>query len=141
MTVRQGRWAAAGFGLLLLGTIIFATVRRPNEQSGQQEFLGRRVDSVVERSYRRGRELWSRGDSASLLRAISLFQEALDLDPTYAEAYAGRAVSYLALGCHGFLRPDDAFPKAKAAALTALQLDSTLEEPHAVLAKVPCRLP
>lgn len=122
-----------GFGLVLVALITFARVRRPTPQRSQHEYLGGRVDSVIARSYRTGRELWNKGDSASLMRAIVLFQEALDLEPSYAEAYAGRAAAYLALGCGGFLLPDDAFPKAKVAALTALQLDSTLKEPHASL--------
>ena len=133
MTVRRGRLAAAvGGGLLLVAMVIFVKVRRTTGKN-PQEYLGRRVDSLVARSYRTGREFGSRGDSASLLRAIGLFQEALDLDPTYAEAYAGRAAAYLALGCGGFLPLDDAFPKAKAAAVTALQLDSMQIEPHATL--------
>ena len=135
MTARRGRLAAAavGFGLVLVATITFARARRPTPQRSEQENLGVRVDSVIAKSYRTGRELWNKGDSASLMRAIVLFQEALDLGPGYAEAYAGRAAAYLALGCGGFLLPEDAFPKAKAAALTALQLDSTLKEPHASL--------
>ena len=135
MTPRRGHGAAAavGLGLVLVALLTLARVRRPTPQRSQQEYLGGRVDSVIARSYRMGRELWRKGDSASLLRAIALFQEALDFEPRYADAYAGRAATYLALGCAGFLPQDDAFPKAKAAALTALQLDSTLKEPHASL--------
>jgi hypothetical protein len=125
--------AAVGFGLLLVATITFARARLPTPQRSQQEYLEERVDSVIARFYRTGRELGNKGDSASLVRAVVLFQEVLDLEPGYAEAYAGRAATYLALGCGGFLPADDAFPKAKAAAVTALQLDSTLKEPHASL--------
>ena len=93
----------------------------------------RPVDPVAYDSYIKGRYWWNKPSAANLKRAMAFFQEALDLDPTYAAAYSGRADAYVRLGYGGFLAPDDAFPKAKAAALTALQLDSTLAEPHASL--------
>lgn len=84
-------------------------------------------------AYVEGRYWWNKRDAESLQRALALFQEALDLDPTYAAAYSGRADTYVQLGHGGYLAPDDAFPKAAAAARTALQLDSSLAEPHAAL--------
>lgn len=135
MTGRRGRLAAAAVGLGLVG---LAVLRLPDlgllpGTKDQQEYLGPSGDTAMVASYRSGRELWSQGDSASLVRAIAHFQEALDRDPRYAEAYAGRASVYVALGCRGYSSPGDAFPKARAAALTALQLDSTLREPHTAL--------
>jgi tetratricopeptide (TPR) repeat protein len=64
---------------------------------------------------------------------VSTFQDALDIEPTYAAAYSGMGDAYAQLGYGGFLRPDDAFPKAKAAAARALELNPTLAEPHATL--------
>lgn len=123
-------FAAAGLGLVLVTVFALPRMRPPSPKRTQQDYLGPNADAVIARSYRSGRNLFRKGDSASLRRAIELFQHALDLEPTYAEAYAGRAASYVALGCGDYLLPADAFPKAKAAALTALQLDSTLLEPH-----------
>ncbi len=113
--------------------VMLAGVPRSSRPETPQDFLGQHPDPVAAESYQRGRELLTRLDSASLAEAVGLFQEALDLEPGYALAYAGRAVAYLALGCGGFLQPEDAFPKARAAALTALQLNSTLREPHTSL--------
>src|SRR5216117_1197252 len=70
---------------------------------------------------------------AGLASARPLDPEALDLDATFALAYSGMADAYVQLGYGGLLSPSDAFRKAEAAALHALQLDSTLAEPHATL--------
>ena len=93
----------------------------------------RLVDPDAYEAYVKGRYWWNKRGAANLQRAIDYFRDALDRDPTYAAAYSGRADAYVQLGYGGYLAPDDAFPKAKAAASTALQLDSTLAEPHASL--------
>jgi tetratricopeptide (TPR) repeat protein len=72
-------------------------------------------------------------DSAGTQKGIDLFQQAIKLDPSYAAAYSGIADCYTALGYGSFLAPKEAFPKALEAATRALQLDSTLAEPHASL--------
>jgi len=85
-------------------------------------------------AYVRGRYWWGKRNPPSLLRAIQFFGQALDADPRFAPAYAGMADAYVQLGYQSLLAPDDAFPKAAAAARKALDLDSTLAEPHATLA-------
>jgi TolB-like protein/Tfp pilus assembly protein PilF len=85
-------------------------------------------------AYVRGRYWWGKRNPPSLLRAIQFFGQALDADPRFAPAYAGMADAYIQLGYASNLAPDDAFPKAVAAARKALELDSTLAEPHATLA-------
>jgi tetratricopeptide (TPR) repeat protein len=68
------------------------------------------------------------------------FQQATDKDPNYALAYAGLADSYSLLGSPiGGISPREAFPKAKAAALKALELDDTVAEAYASLALVRLR--
>ncbi len=84
-------------------------------------------------AYIRGRYWWNKRGQANLLRAIQLFGEALDADPTFAPAYSATADAYVQLGYGSYLAPDDAFPKAEAAARKALDLDSMLAEPHATL--------
>jgi tetratricopeptide (TPR) repeat protein len=86
--------------------------------------------------YIRGRYAWNQRGRDPLLRSIDLFRQALDIDPTFALAYSGMGDAYVQLGYGSFLRPDDAFLKARAAAERALDLDSTLAEPHATLAFV-----
>lgn len=67
-------------------------------------------------------------------RAVAFFRRATELDPEYAEAYAGLAEAYVRIGYFGY-RPGAAmFPKAKAAALRSMELDSTLAAPHTALA-------
>jgi len=66
-------------------------------------------------------------------QGIDLFQEALALDPRYALAYAGTADAYSHLGNTGVLPNNEALPKAKEAAMRALELDDTLAETHCAL--------
>jgi DNA-binding SARP family transcriptional activator/TolB-like protein/Tfp pilus assembly protein PilF len=83
--------------------------------------------------YVKGRFWWNERGRANLLKSIDLFTQALDVDPDFALAYSGMADAYVQLGYGSLLAPSDAFPKAKAAAHRALDLDSTLAEPHASL--------
>ena len=83
--------------------------------------------------YVRGRFWWNRRNRVNLFKAIDAYNAALEIDPTFAPAYAGMGDAYAQLGYSGYLRPEDAFPKAQAAARKALELDSTLAAPHATL--------
>jgi tetratricopeptide (TPR) repeat protein len=83
--------------------------------------------------YLRGRFLWNQRTYESLLKAASFFERAIQRDSTYAQAYAGLADTYLILSAFGPVRPTEAIPKAKAAALRALILDSSLAEAHTSL--------
>ncbi len=83
----------------------------------------------------KGRYHANQTTAAELKKGIEYFQEAIDKDPGYALAYAGLADSYSALGGQWqYLAPSDSFPKAKAAARKAMELDDTLAEAHAALA-------
>ena len=57
-------------------------------------------------------------------------KQAIEADPGYAEAYAYMSAAYSGLGLLGFLMPAEAFPRAKAAALKALEIDDSLAEAH-----------
>ena len=83
-------------------------------------------------AYLRGRYLWNRRTTASLNRALSYFQQAIQIDGNYAPAYAGLADCYslLATAPYTAIPPNEAVPKAKDAAQRALQLDETLAEAH-----------
>jgi serine/threonine-protein kinase len=96
----------------------------------------RPVDPEALDLYERGRRLWNRRGRQALGQAIQLFDQALDHDPRFAQAYSAEADAYVQLGYGGYLAPGDAFPKARAAAEKALALDSSLAEPHAALAYV-----
>ncbi len=102
-------------------------------EAGRLAASRREVDPGAFEAYVKGRFWWNRRGEANLRRAIGFFQEALERDPAYAQAYSGLADAYVQLGYGGFLAPVEAFPKAWAAALRALELDSTQAEPHAAL--------
>ncbi|MFY9530335.1 MAG: tetratricopeptide repeat protein [Candidatus Acidiferrales bacterium] len=83
--------------------------------------------------YLKGRYWWNKRTEEGLNKGIEYFQQAITKDPTYALAYSGLADCYSLLPTYGFVPPKEAFPKAKEAALKALQLDETLAEAHASL--------
>jgi serine/threonine-protein kinase len=93
-------------------------------------------DPEAYRLYLKGRHHWDRWTEDGFYKAIELFQQAIDIDPAYALAYSGIADSYVLLGWNSYLPPKDAFPKAKAAAAKALQIDPNLGEARAPLAAV-----
>ena len=82
--------------------------------------------------YLKGRYSWNKRTNADIKTAISYFNQAIAKDPGYALAYSGLADAYCVLPSYGGI-PSENFPKANAAARKALELDSTLARPHAVL--------
>ena len=64
---------------------------------------------------------------------ISYFQQAIEIDPSYALAYVGLADGYRTFGLVGEMPSSEFFPKAKAAAQKAIEIDDTLAEAHAEL--------
>jgi serine/threonine-protein kinase len=91
--------------------------------------------------YLRGRYYWNKRNPESLHKAVDYFQQAIDRDPGFALAYAGMADTYALLGgpeAGGDMSPNETLPKAKAAAIKALELDQSLAEGHVPLAHVKC---
>jgi len=66
-------------------------------------------------------------------RSIQFFQQAINIDPTYALAYAGMAEAYRSLPISADVPPHDSFPLAHAAAAKALEIDEKLADVHATL--------
>ena len=93
-------------------------------------------DAEAYRLYLQGRHHWNRWTEEGFYKAIEYFQQATEKDPTYALAHAGLADSYVLLGWNSYLPPKEAFPKGKAEAMAALQLDPDLAEAHTSLAAV-----
>lgn len=85
--------------------------------------------------YLKGRYHWNKYAEQGLRKAIDYFSQAIEVDPTYALAYAGLADSYYRLS-NVYAPVTEAMPKAKAAALKALEIDDTLGEAHAALGLV-----
>lgn len=84
--------------------------------------------------YLKGRHFWHKFTDDAFRKAIQSFNQAVEIEPLYALAYVGLAECYGALGFYGYLAPAEAWPKAKAAATKALQIDESLAEAHATLA-------
>jgi non-specific serine/threonine protein kinase len=68
-----------------------------------------------------------------LRNSVGLFQQSIAVDPSYAPSHAGLAYSLTMMGFYGFLPSEESFPKAKAAAQKAIQLDPGLAEPYVAL--------
>jgi len=94
------------------------------------------VNPEAYEAYLKGRYFWNKRTADGLKKAIDYFNQAIEKDPNYAQAYTGLADSYALLGDweYGILAPKEAFPRAKAAATKALALDNTLGEAHTSLA-------
>jgi tetratricopeptide (TPR) repeat protein len=84
--------------------------------------------------YLKGRFYANQGTAEGLKKGIEYFQQAIAKDPGDAQAYAGLADTYGLEGVFIYLPPSETLPKAKAAAMKALELDDTLAEAHASLA-------
>lgn len=80
-----------------------------------------------------GEYFLNRRGKSDLLKSVDEFRRALDADPASAPAYAGLASAYAQIGYFNYLAPNDAFPKAKAAAARALEFDPRSAEAHATL--------
>ena len=95
-----------------------------------------RVNPEAYEAYLKGRYFWNKRTAEGFKKAIEYFTEATQRDPTYAPAYTGLADSYALSGDweYGVLAPQEAYPKAKAAATRALALDDSLGEAHISLA-------
>jgi TolB-like protein/DNA-binding winged helix-turn-helix (wHTH) protein len=93
------------------------------------------VNPAAYDAYLRGRYFWNKRTNSGLKKAVDYFNQAIAADPWYARAYSGLADSYALLGDweFGALTPQEAFPKAEAAAKKALLLDDNLGEAHASL--------
>jgi len=108
----------------------------PREQAALKNI--KVVNPEAYESYLKGRYFWNKRTPDGLKVALAYFKEAIEEDPKYAQAYSGLADTYALLGDwqYAVMTPREAFPKAKAAAIKALELDSSLGEAHNSLAFV-----
>ncbi len=93
-------------------------------------------NSTAYELYLKGRYHWNKRTEESVKRGIVFFREAIEADPSFANAYAGMADSFITLGTNVPLPPREAMPKAKAAAMKAIEIDDGLAEAWASLAAV-----
>jgi serine/threonine-protein kinase len=97
----------------------------------------RHTDSIdAYHLYLKGRYFWNKRTADWMKKGIAHFQQALDCDPNYALAYSGLADSYISFATVGALSSQESCPKAKAAAIKALEIDGGLAEAQAALAMI-----
>jgi TolB-like protein/Flp pilus assembly protein TadD len=102
----------------------------------EQQLLTKRhtTDPRAYELYLKGRFQWNKRNAEGLYKAIELFNQAIEIDPQYALAYAGIADCYNLLDIWANLPTSETFPRAKAAAQKALSIDDQLAEAHTSLA-------
>ena len=94
------------------------------------------LDPEAYEAYLKGRYYWNKRTGDGLQKALLYFQQAINRDPSYGAAYSGLADCNSGLAWHGFKSPAEALPKAKAAALKAIEIDPESAEAHASLGLV-----
>src|SRR5439155_23260585 len=102
----------------------------------EEDRLTRRTadDAEAYRLYLKGRYAELRRTVPDTLKAIELFNQAIETQPNYALAYAGLAMAYI--GNWEGHRPREIMPKAKAAVTRALEIDPALAEAHTAMAAI-----
>lgn len=115
-----------------------AVALRLHFEGTEQPWLRKRHTESTEayQAYLKGRYFWNKRSADGLRRAIEYFNQAVEIDPTFPLPYVGLAESYDLLIYYSDLPPNDLFPKSRAAAMRALEIDSQLGEAHVPMARV-----
>ncbi len=87
-------------------------------------------------AYLQGRDYWNRRTEEGFEKSIGYFSQAIKKDPQYALAYVGLADAYNSAGFYAARPPREVYPKAKQAALKAVEIDDTLAEAHDALGDI-----
>jgi serine/threonine protein kinase/Tfp pilus assembly protein PilF len=103
----------------------------------ERKQLAKRSTENVEayQLYLRGRYDYDRATEETFTSSVPYFQQAIEKDPRYALAWAGLAEAYMGSALYGGSRKDN-YPRAKAAAIKALEIDPTLASAHTILARI-----
>ena len=116
-----------------------AVVRALRGGGAQAGDAGGPDDNVAPEAYHlylQGRYLWHQRTRESLARSAETFERAVAIAPTFARGFSGLADAYAVMGFYDYLRPAEAFPRARTAAQRALTLDPDLAHAHASLGYV-----
>ena len=115
---------------------IFEKLRLRLTGEHKKQLVKRYTDNTeAYQHYLKGRFYTSKATADGLNKGIEYFNQAIEIDPTYALAYSGLAEAYYGLSS-AHIAPKEAMPKARAAAVKALEMDDALAEAHASLALV-----
>ena len=93
------------------------------------------VDPEAYEAYMKGEFHWNLGTAEGQKKGLTFYHQAVEKDPTFALAYSGLAFAYNSIG-HSPMATPDSFPRALAAARSALRLDEMLVEGHAAMALI-----
>jgi TolB-like protein/Flp pilus assembly protein TadD len=83
--------------------------------------------------YLKARYFWNQRHETSITRSVAFFEQAIQQDPDYAAAYAGLAEAHMILGIYNFRPPREVHPRAKEAAIRALEIDENLADAHSAM--------
>jgi len=86
--------------------------------------------------YLRGRHHWNKKTGDGYARALEFFQRSIDADAAYPAPYVGLSLCYIMLGIHGLRSAIEVYPRARAAALAALEIDPEMSEAYVALADI-----
>ena len=112
--------------------------RKALDSASQPDLSGQNSPPTYEAYdlYLKGQYFFNKRSIEGFRRAIDYYQQAIAKDPNYARAYAGLADSYALTGGYSTAPQTEFMPKARAAALRAVELDPSLPEAHTALALV-----
>lgn len=115
-----------------------AAALRISLTAAESSALAKQPTASVEayQAYLEGRFHWNQRSEAAMQRAVERFQQAVQLDPGFALAYAALADAHTTRGYLGYVPPVATFPVARPYALKALELDPSLAQAHAALAYI-----
>jgi serine/threonine-protein kinase len=104
----------------------------------EKEKLKKRYTESTEayQLYLKGRYAWEKRTAGDLKQSSEFFQKAIEKDPAFALAYSGLADSYAVLPSYSIMSPAEAYPRARAAARKALEIDDSLAPAHGTLGLV-----
>lgn len=115
---------------------VLATLQIPTRSTSSTSIAHESGEAY--RNYLIGQYFWSKRDGENIQKAINYFSRAIEVDPSYAKAYAGLANSYVlqSLSAYGALPTQEAMMRAKAAAKQAIEIDPDNCEAHTALGVV-----
>jgi serine/threonine protein kinase/tetratricopeptide (TPR) repeat protein len=94
------------------------------------------VNPLAHEAYLTGRFYWNKRTPQTLQKSIDYLERAVEIDPKYALAYAALADAYHLLPELTTVPANEAFPKARTAALKAIEIDDSLAQAHSALANI-----
>lgn len=113
---------------------IFESLRAKMTGAARRRLAKRGTESPeAYQAYLKGRYYWNRRTAVNIKKALEQFQQAANADPAYALAYIGLADCYALMEQYAGVPASEALPKARAAAMRALEIDDSLAEAHASL--------